>query len=219
MYSPHTVKSVIAIGAGAGGLGVGLLILVVVLFFQRRQRLYVDRALHDPPTTPGSLLSTRETPVPSTALSSLRTNLLGGPNRLPTYNIEPFIMPGEGEPLSRESVSPLPGAAGRRTLSSDSNSSSFGTQNQIYVVHHDSHAPPVTIYHEDGTRVVELPPRYPASGSGRSEGADEARAVGRRSGSDSRSDGERADAMPVTQRILREHRRPTVFKKSPREGD
>jgi hypothetical protein len=213
--SPHTVKSVIAIGAGAGGLGVGLLILVVVLFFQRRHRLskrYVDQALHVPPTTPGAL-STRETPVPSTPLSSLRSNLLRTRNRSLTYNIEPFIMPGEEEPLSRESVSPVPGGIGR-TVSSDD--SPFGTQNQIYVVHHDSQAPPVTIYHEDGTRIVELPPRYAASDSGLSEGANEAR-TGRRSRSDSRSDGERADAT-ATQRILREHRRPTVSKKSPLEG-
>ena len=213
--SPHTVKSVVAIGAGAGGLGVGLLILVVVLFFQRRHRLfnkrYVARAL-DPPATPGAL-STQQTPVPSTVLGSLRNNLLGSSNRLPTYNIEPFIMPGEEEPLSRDRASPLPSPASR-TLSSDN--SSYGAQNQIYVVHHDSQAPPVTIYHEDGTRIVELPPRYPASGSGRSEGASESRA-GRRSRSDSRSDGERADAT-ATQRILREHRRPTVAKKSPLEG-
>ncbi|EDR07344.1 uncharacterized protein LACBIDRAFT_298409 [Laccaria bicolor S238N-H82] len=214
--SPHMVKPVIAIGAGAGGLGLGLLILVIVLFCQRRRRLfnkrYVDRALHDPPTSPGTL-STQQTSRPSTALSGLQNNLLGTANRLPTYNIEPFIMPGEEEPLSRQSASPLPGATGR-TLSSDN--SSFGAQNQIYVVHHDSQAPPVTIYHEDGTRIVELPPRYPASGSGRSEGANETRA-GRRSTSDSKSDGERADAT-ATQRILREHRRPNVSKKSLGEG-
>ncbi|EDR07343.1 uncharacterized protein LACBIDRAFT_298408 [Laccaria bicolor S238N-H82] len=205
--SPHMVKPVIAIGAGAGGLGLGLLILVVVLFCQRHRRhlkkRYVDR---DPPTTPGAL-STQQTPAAS---RNLRNNLLGTTNRLPTYNIEPFIMPGEEEPLSRESGSPLPSATGR-TLSSDN---SFGAQNQIYVVHHDSQAPPVTIYHEDGTRVVELPPRYPASGSGRSEGANETRA-GRRSTSDSKSDGERADVTATaTQRILREHRRPNVSKKS-----
>jgi len=206
------VKPAIAIGAGAGGLGVGLLILVLVLFFQRRQRLSkrdVDGALNDPPT-PGAL-STRQTPVPSTALGGLG-NMLGSSNRLSNYNVEPFMMPGEEEPLSRGSVSPIPGSAGR-TISSDN--SSFGAQNQIYVLHHDSQSPPVTIYHEDGTRIVELPPRYPASSSGRSEGANEARARGG-SRSDSRSDGERAHAT-VAQRILRQHRRPTVSKK-PSEG-
>ena len=207
------VKPAIAIGAGAGGLGVGLLILVLVLLFQQRQRLSekdVDRALNDPSTTPGAL-STRQTSAPSTALSGLR-NMLGSSNRLSNYNVEPFMMPGEEEPLSRGSVSPIPDSVGR-TLSSDT--SSFGAQNQIYVLHHDSQSPPVTIYHEDGTRIVELPPRYPASSSGRSEGANEARARGG-SRSDSRSDGERAEAT-VVQRILRQHRRPTVAKK-PSEG-
>ena len=201
------VKPAIAIGAGTGGLGIGLLILVLVLFFQRRQRLSerdVDLSLNDPPTTPGAL-STRQMPVPSTALGSMP----GSSNRLSTYNIEPFIMPGEEEPLSRESVSPLPSSAAR-PLPSDN--SSYGTHNQIYVVHHDSQAPPVTIYHEDGTRIVELPPRYPASSSGRSEGANEARARGG-GRSDSTSDGERANTT-ATQRILREHRRPTVSKKA-----
>ena len=202
------VKPVIAIGAGAG-LGVGFLILVLVLFFQRRQRLsqrYVDRALYDPPTTPGAL-STRQTSLPSTALSSLRNNLLGSRSRLPTVNIEPFIMPGQEEPPCREPVSSLPGAAGR-TLSSDN--SSFGTQNQIYVVHHDSQDPPVTIYHEDGTRIVELPPRYPVSGSGRSERTNGAWARGG-SRRDGRSDGEPADTT-VTPRIIRERQWPTAPK-------
>jgi len=33
-------------------------------------------------------------------------------------------------------------------------------QSHVYVVHHDSNVPPVTIYHESGTEIVELPPRY-----------------------------------------------------------
>ena len=31
---------------------------------------------------------------------------------------------------------------------------------QVYVLHHDSGLPPVTIYHQEGTEVVELPPRW-----------------------------------------------------------
>ncbi len=31
---------------------------------------------------------------------------------------------------------------------------------QVYVMHHDSGLPPVTIYHQEGTEVVELPPRW-----------------------------------------------------------
>jgi len=37
--------------------------------------------------------------------------------------------------------------------------------NQVYVVHHDSQSPPVTIYHQEGTQIVELPPRYPPTDS------------------------------------------------------
>ena len=34
-------------------------------------------------------------------------------------------------------------------------------QGAVYVLHHDSHAPPVTIFHEQGQQIVELPPMYP----------------------------------------------------------
>lgn len=63
-----------------------------------------------------------------------------------------------------------------------------GPSRNVYVVHHDSQAPPVTIYHEEGTQVVELPPRYPpyAEGAHSGEGA-----PGVMTPSDSRSDGSR----------------------------
>lgn len=35
--------------------------------------------------------------------------------------------------------------------------------NQLYVLHHDSNMAPVTILHQEGTNVVELPPVYPYS--------------------------------------------------------
>lgn len=35
--------------------------------------------------------------------------------------------------------------------------------NQVYVLHHDSNMAPVTIIHQEGTNVVELPPIYPYS--------------------------------------------------------
>lgn len=34
---------------------------------------------------------------------------------------------------------------------------------QVYVLHHDSNMAPVTIIHQEGTNVVELPPVYPFS--------------------------------------------------------
>ena len=35
--------------------------------------------------------------------------------------------------------------------------------NQVYVLHHDGNTAPVTIFHQEGTNVVELPPTYPFS--------------------------------------------------------
>jgi len=37
-------------------------------------------------------------------------------------------------------------------------------KSQIYVLHHDGGSPPVTILHEAGTEVVELPPLYARTG-------------------------------------------------------
>ncbi|TFK30733.1 hypothetical protein FA15DRAFT_27440 [Coprinopsis marcescibilis] len=34
-------------------------------------------------------------------------------------------------------------------------------QGAVYVLHHDSNAAPVTIFHDQGQEIVELPPRYP----------------------------------------------------------
>lgn len=37
------------------------------------------------------------------------------------------------------------------------------SNNRVYVLHHDSNRAPVTIIHQDGAEVVELPPAYPES--------------------------------------------------------
>ena len=64
------------------------------------------------------------------------------------YLVEPFRLPGDSHNtlLYANSESPLTPAT--------------RLNNQIYVVHHDGGRAPVTVYHEDGTEVVELPPRY-----------------------------------------------------------
>jgi len=65
---------------------------------------------------------------------------------------------------------------------------------QLYVLHHDSNIPPVTIFHESGTEIVELPPRY---GNGSPSDV-----VGeRQSHTDTPSDGSRTD----TSQLLRIH--------------
>lgn len=136
------------------------------------------------------------------------------------YHVEPFVMPGEDGRLTHEPLSPLPLTPSHASTAHEPpfGSSSHRSQNQIYVVHHDSQAPPVTIYHEDGAQIVELPPRYPTGASSprsQSEGLSDARSVGR-SASVNRSDGGRTNATePPT--FLQEQRRPTVARKPAHE--
>lgn len=77
------------------------------------------------------------------------------------YLIEPFNM--EDGRIQANSSSPASTTHLRPNRGStvDNTSSNPRSENKIYVVHHDNNAPPVTIYHEDGTEIVELPPRYP----------------------------------------------------------
>ncbi|EDR07351.1 uncharacterized protein LACBIDRAFT_298423 [Laccaria bicolor S238N-H82] len=215
-----TVKSVVAIGSGVGGLALGLFIGVLTAFFflrrhykkkdQRRSVYMADsmpnspHALLDPPTTMGT--SSQYAPIPfgnvaDTSLGSSNpssaSNYMG---RSSGYAVEPFVMPGEDGRRSE-----LPSGPGRAL---SAGSTSHAPQNQVYVVHHDSQAPPVTIYHEDGTQVVELPPRYLAGASSPTSA---------RSVSDTRSDGGRTESTSEPPSFLREHRRPTTVKKPAKE--
>ena len=157
-------------------------------------------ALLDPPTTMGT--SSRYAPISfgtaaDTSLGSSNpsssSNLMG---RSSGYAVEPFVMPGEDG--RRNELPPGPSRA----------VSAGNPQNQVYVVHHDSQAPPVTIYHEDGTQVVELPPRYPAGASSPTSA---------RSVSDTRSDGGRTESTSEPPSFLQNHRRPTTVKKPAKE--
>lgn len=80
------------------------------------------------------------------------------------------------------------------------NSGGGAGPSQVYVVHHDAQAAPVTIYHQEGTQIVELPPRYAAGGQ--SDVASEPS----RSGSDSRSDASRRETSPSL--VLHQPRQP-----------
>ena len=147
-------------------------------------------AMLDPPTTMGT--SSQYVPIP---FGTVADTSLGSSN--PSgYSVEPFVMPGED---GRRNEHPP-----RSSRALSAGSTSHVPQNQVYVVHHDSQAPPVTIYHEDGTQVVELPPRYPAGASSPTSA---------RSVSDGRSDGGRTESASEPSTFLREHRRPAAVKK------
>ncbi|KAI5887960.1 uncharacterized protein SCHCODRAFT_01192793 [Schizophyllum commune H4-8] len=77
----------------------------------------------------------------------------------------------------------------------------------LYVVHHDGGAAPVTVYHGDDTRVVELPPRYVGGVGG--EDVQVARAEERR---DSVGD-EGGGQDGFDPRVLSQERRPTPVRK------
>ncbi|KAF9458733.1 hypothetical protein BDZ94DRAFT_1291870 [Collybia nuda] len=116
------------------------------------------------------------------------------------YQVEPFVMPTEegrrAIPQQASSViDPNPQAISPRESSS----------NHVYVVHHDGGRAPVSVYHQDGTEVVELPPRYVGS-DGRSEGRSEGYGSSDRP-SEIRSESGRSDATehPV---FLRQSRNP-----------
>ncbi|PFH54750.1 hypothetical protein AMATHDRAFT_72516 [Amanita thiersii Skay4041] len=173
----------IAIGAGVGGLAVGLFVGLVssYLFLRRRRKGYREpllqfssrsnspaaHATFDNPTTgmnsQYAVVPTAQSHASSNPSSGIgSTHLLQQLSQGPAhYQIEPFVMPvtedGRLESVNSHPVSPV------RPLS-EAPTSSGGEQvsppSQVYVVHHDGGRPPVTVYHQDGTQVIELPPVY-----------------------------------------------------------
>ncbi|KAJ6574736.1 hypothetical protein B0H19DRAFT_610412 [Mycena capillaripes] len=169
--SDSKMPPVIAVASGIGGLLVGLIagVASVFIFFRRHKRprgpplldptgssRYVDPYLfHSTPTTHYEALPSghpqdpsSSTLSPSPSYMALQQMQREGSN----YQIEPFTPPGatrhslygsEFEPNHAASATTPEGGGGH-----------------IYVVHHDAGRAPVTVYHQDGTEVVELPPRY-----------------------------------------------------------
>ena len=135
-------------------------------------------------------------PVHTSTTSSIVHRTGGGSLQ---YHVEPFIMPDENGRLPTETRS-----VGQPVTTPTEPSSAQQQQSQVYVLHHDSNVPPVTIYHESGTEIVELPPRYP-----RNTSDDDALSEGR----SSRREGSRTD---TSQFILNPQRKPTQVAKSPR---
>lgn len=79
------------------------------------------------------------------------------------YYVEPFAMPAQSAtPFER--ADPGSTSASTALLATESTApptSPSRVQSHVYVVHHDSGQAPVTVYTQDGTQVVELPPGYP----------------------------------------------------------
>ena len=176
-FSPSgLVQPVVAIGAGVGGLVAGLLIgLAVAFLFLRRYYKKMQARLGSSHGSPG-VTTYAELPrdfhyraIPTSGTSHpthASESSSGGLNRLRPgslqYQVEPFVMPDENgrlaladEARSTVTTSPEPVASAAAPQQ----------QSHVYVLHHDSNIPPVTIFHESGTEIVELPPRYPLNTS------------------------------------------------------
>ncbi|KAF9023415.1 hypothetical protein BDZ89DRAFT_1162746 [Hymenopellis radicata] len=228
------------IGTGIAGLVVGALagILAAVWFLKRRQKRQrqegqfvalgpstpLDSGMdplaprHDPFDSPWSLTSgTRYRPVPTmpsdTSFGNYHT-LSHSPQS--TYQVEPFVMPGEERLSTQGPISPGSTTHGYRSPSVANDPHTSRQQSgHVYVVHHDGGRAPITVYHEDGTEVVELPPRYNDDASSAPRDHSDGRSDAP-SGSDPRSSGEfrsahgagNNDASRASVTYLNEPRRP-----------
>lgn len=85
------------------------------------------------------------------------------------YRIEEFVMPGEDARGNVTEASLIPRHVSSVALRDEGSPAASPTtaprDSHVYVVHHDAGRAPVTVYHDDGTEVVELPPQYPQQGS------------------------------------------------------
>lgn len=161
------------------------------------------------PTTSTSGISppTHTTTSPSTVMHRMGSGSL-------QYHIEPFVMADEDGRLANEARSPKTYDGTRRLATMPpepvSPAPQQQQQSQVYVLHHDSNTPPVTIFHGSGTEIVELPPRYPHNAS-QSASQSDMLSEGRNR-TDSRSDGSRTDGS----QLLDQPRKPMRVGKPPR---
>jgi len=224
----------VVVGSGVGGLAVGTLIgiLAAYLYLRRqyKKKLQSDRFVDmasDGPVTPHALMFEHGSgpgqyrPVPTVSSSGILTHpgQSSNPSSMmhrmgpgsTSYHVEPFSMPDEeGRHPAGRRMSYAASVPARVTSTHESvPHGATTTPSQVYVLHHDSQQPPVTIFHQDGTNIVELPPRYPPFSSSQSEALSEGR-----SASDSRSDGARTDATEAL--VLHQPRQPNQPRKLPR---
>lgn len=176
-FSSGLVQPAVAIGAGVGGLVLGSLIGVAIAFLLIRRyykkKMQADLAsLHGSPgvTAYSNLprdFQYRSIPTSGTSHPTHASGSSGGLNQLRPgsiqYQIEPFVMPDENGRLALADEVRSTGhtMTTPEPISSPSAAHHQQSHGHVYVLHHDSNVPPVTIYHESGTEIVELPPRYP----------------------------------------------------------
>lgn len=173
--APNMVSAVTAVVSGIGGLLVGLVAgtVGVFVFYRQRQRRarhtpllnqmgsegYTDPFLLHTPTSahyqavstqlPHDMSSSSLSPSPS-YIAMQRMQKEGS-----HYQVEPFTPPGDRR-HSSYGGSELNGEPHHATTPTTAS----GSSGNIYVVHHDAGRAPVTVYHQEGSEVVELPPRY-----------------------------------------------------------
>lgn len=164
-YDRTGVSPGAAAGAGVGGLLLGVFIGLasMFLFTRKKMKTLEQQALLDlsgdayGSGSYPSLYSSGPTQYHAVPSHGGVDSMGSNSRRTPTggsyqYHIEPFTMPPSS---AGENMQTPPTGAGSLTPNRRN------AEGKVYVVHHDSQTAPVTIYHEDGTEVVELPPRYP----------------------------------------------------------
>ncbi|KAH9486691.1 hypothetical protein JR316_0000756 [Psilocybe cubensis] len=206
LRSDTEVKLPIAIGASVGALAVGLVFGILGAFtvLQRRQneKIHSQRFVEAHPAPMGTprvqMFEEPHEPAQSRPLTTV-SSFGNFTNSITNSNPSSRVNRGQGleEHYAEFSTSDEQGRSRaitqnftpnhRGAISSIHESivgpSAPAAQN-LYVLHHDSQIPPVTIYHQEGTQVVELPPRYPPISPERSEAFSE-----RRMANDSPSEG------------------------------
>ena len=170
------VEPAVAIGAGVGGLVIGSLIGVAIAFllirryYEKKMQADLASSSHGSPgvTTYSTLpqdFQYRSIPTSGKSHPTHASGSSGGLNQLRPgsvqYHIEPFVMPDENGRLADEVRSTGHTVTTPHDPVSSPSTAAPQQQSHVYVLHHDSNVPPVTIYHESGTEIVELPPRYP----------------------------------------------------------
>ncbi|KAL1754032.1 hypothetical protein FB107DRAFT_291945 [Schizophyllum commune] len=216
-------------GAGIGGLVLGLVVGLLAAYLGVRHRKAQETSekgalnLHgDSPSSYAQPTPWIDPHTPSTAVGP--NNTLHNQPKSPTKQasqrpgaVYPFTdqRRDSSTALSSLSLSPsssaFPGTSTGATDStprplSPADTSRPNGQN-LCVVHHDGGAAPVTVYHGDDTRVVELPPRYVGGIGGEDVGL--ARVEERRGGAGSDESGQDS----FSPRVLAGERRPAPVRK------